>query len=115
MSRIAEKGMFSIWDAHRGFNQIMNTLEAVVKAAFEYKGGHWMSWRMLFGCTNAPATFARNMDPTIAETKAALKEKAPDQDMDNYYNDCILSGPSEDWLGHICATAIFLDVAVRHG
>src|SRR5436189_6284280 len=107
--------MFSMWDADRGFNQITNTLRAALRAAFEHKGGHWMSWRMLVGCTNAPATFARNMDPTITETKAELKEKNPEQDLDNYYDDCILSGPSEDWLGCLRATAICLNVAIKHG
>ena len=115
LRRFAGKGTFSIWDADRGFNQIMNTLEAALKAAFEHKGGHWMSWRMLFDCTNAPITFARNINPMIAETKEDLKEQAPDQAMDNYYDDCILSGPSDDWLGHLHATAIFLSIAILHG
>jgi hypothetical protein len=92
----------------------MNTLEAALKMAFEYKGGHWMSWRMLFGCTNALATFARNMNSTITETKEALTLRAPNQDMDNYYNDCILSGPSDNWLSHLHATVIFLSIAVSH-
>lgn len=40
LSRFSGKGMFSIWDADRGFNQIMNTLRAALRAAFEYKDGH---------------------------------------------------------------------------
>jgi hypothetical protein len=52
--------------------------------------------RMLFGYTNTLATVARNMAPMIAETKAMFKGKAPDQDMDNHYDDCILSDSLED-------------------
>jgi hypothetical protein len=114
LSRFSGKGMFSIWDVDRGCNQIMNTLRAALRAAFECQGVHWMSWRTLFGCTNAPATFARNMDPTITETKAELKGKTSDQELDNYYADYILSGPSEDWLGRLKATAIFLNIAIKH-
>ena len=115
LRRFAGKGRFSVWDADRGFNQILNTLDAACKAAFEYQGGHWMSKRMLFGLTNAPATFARNMDPTISEVKEQFKEHIPDQDVDNYYDDTTISGPGDDWLGHLRATESFLIIAMRHG
>ena len=115
LRRFAGKGRFSVWDADRGFNQILNTIEAACKAAFEYRGGHWMSKRMLFGLTNAPATFARNMDPTISEVKEQFKRHILDQDIDNYYDDTTISGPSGDWLGHLRATESFLIIAMRHG
>ena len=70
---------------------------------------------MSFSTTNAPATFAHNMAPTIKDIKAELKEKTPDQDVDNYYDDCIQSGPAEDWLGCLKATDIFLSKAMQHG
>jgi len=94
--RFSGKGRFSVWAADRGVNQILNIMEAACKAAFEYRGGHWMSKRMLFGLTNAPATFAHNMDLMISEVKEQLKEHIPDQDIDNYYNDTTISGPGDD-------------------
>jgi DNA-binding transcriptional regulator YhcF (GntR family) len=36
LSRLAGKGMFCIWDADRGFNQITATSRAAQRAAFEY-------------------------------------------------------------------------------
>ena len=111
LSRFAGKGMFCLWDADRGFNQITATVRAAHRAAFEHLEELWMSWRMSFGTTNAPATFARNMVPTIKDVKTELKGKVPDQDVDNYYDDCIQSGPAEDWLGCLKATDIFLNKA----
>jgi len=69
--RFSGKGRFSVWAADRSVNQILNIMEAACKAAFEYRGGHWMSKRMLFGWTNAPATFAHNMDLMIFRSKGA--------------------------------------------
>ena len=114
-SKMSGKGLFSMWDADRGFCQIMMTGAAMRKAAFEYKKRHYMSQRMLFGLTGAPATFNRNNEPTIRETKERLSTEAADQDIDNYFDDNIISGPENSWLGHLKATVAFLEVAISHG
>ena len=74
-----------------------------------------MSLRMLFGLTGAPATFNRNNEPTIRETKECLITEAPDHDIDNYFDDIIISGPENSWLGHLKATIAFLEVPISHG
>src|SRR5271169_6474701 len=91
------------------------TPDAMVKAAFEYMKRHYMSRRMLFGLTGAPATFCRNNEPTIRETKERLIIEAPDHDIDNYFDDNIISGPEGSWLAHLKATIAFLEVAISHG
>jgi len=58
--------------------------------AFESKKRHYMSQCMLFGLTGAPATFNRNNEPTIRETKEHLITGTPDQDIDNYFDDNII-------------------------
>jgi RNase H-like domain found in reverse transcriptase/Reverse transcriptase (RNA-dependent DNA polymerase) len=115
LRRFAGKGMFSVWDADCGFNQIINTSGAAEKAAFEFLRRLYNSLRMLFGCTNSPATFARNMDPTVQEVRQALKSANLLQDLNNYFDDCILSGPSDEWQNHLRATSTFLEIAIRYG
>jgi len=107
--------MFCIWDPDCGFNQITATSQAAHRAAFEYLEELWMSSRMSFGTTNAPAIFACNMAPTIKDIKVELKEKVLNHDVDNYYDDCIQSGLVEDWLGCLKATDIFFSKAMQHG
>ena len=114
-SKMSGKGLFSMWDADRGFCQIIMAQDAMVKAAFEYVKRHYMSRRMLFGLTGAPATFCRNNEPTIRETKERLVAEAPDHDIDNYFDDNIISGTEGSWMGHLKATIAFLEVAMSHG
>ena len=114
-SKMSGKGLFSMWDADRGFFQIIMAWLAMRRAAFEYKKRHYMSLRMLFGLTGAPATFCRNNEPTIQETKERLVTEAPDHDIDNYFDDNIISGPEDSWLGYLKATTAFLEVAISHG
>src|SRR5436190_12046306 len=73
-----------------------------------------LSLRMLFGLTGAPATFCRNNEPTIRETKERLVTEALDHAIDNYFDDNIISGPENSWLGHLKATIAFLEVALSH-
>src|SRR5436189_2876914 len=114
-SKMSGKGLFSMWDADRGFCQIMMACTAMRKVAFEYKKRHYMSQCMLFGLTGAPATFNRNNESTIREAKEHLTTEAADQDIDNYFDDNIISGLENSWLGHLKATVAFLEVAISHG
>ena len=63
----------------------------------------------------APATFNRNNEPTIRETKECLITEASDHDIDNYFDDNIISGSEDSWLGHLKAMIVFLEVAISHG
>src|SRR5271167_2312884 len=85
------------------------------KAAFEYKKCHYMSQRMLFGLIEALATFNRNNEPTIRETKERLIIATSNYDIDNYFDDNIISRPEGSWLGHLKAMIAFLEVAISHG
>src|SRR5271167_3546316 len=108
-SKMSGKGLFSMWDADRGFFQIVMTWAVMRKAAFEYKKRHYMSQCMLFGLTGAPATFNRNNEPTIRETKKRLIIETSDYDIDNYFDDNIISGLEGSWLGHLKAMIAFLE------
>ena len=92
LNKMSGKGLISIWDADRGYYQIIMDRDASRKAAFEYKNRHYMSLRMLFGLSTAAATFDRNNEPTIRATKERLEAEVPDHDIDNYFDDNIISG-----------------------
>jgi hypothetical protein len=111
-AKLAGLGIFSIWDADRGFMQIINEKEAMLRAAFELFGRHYMSGRMLFGNCTAPSTFLRNMDPVVEETQ---EEIPPDDVVENYYDDCLAGSPPGAWDSHLATTEAFLRVAQRHG
>ena len=50
---------------------------------------------MLFDLTNAFAIFNRNNEPTIRETKKHLIIETSNHDIDNYFDDNIISRPED--------------------
>lgn len=63
------KGRVAAFDADRGFNQIVQTLEAARHYAWEMFGKLWVSNRLLFGPINGPAIFQRNSDVLLETLK----------------------------------------------
>ena len=74
-----------------------------------------MSQCMLFGLIEAPATFNHNNEPTIQKTKERFITEAPNYDIDNYFDNNIISETKGSWLSHLKATIAFLEVAISHG
>lgn len=94
----AWKAEFDLWfscDADWGFLQIVCKPSSIKHMAFELFHKLFVSTRMLFGCLNGPAVFARNTDVMLRYLK--FKERS----VLNYFDD-ILGGSSKklgnsDW------------------
>ena len=123
MSNLSGKGRFSVFDADRGYFQILHTPRAMRRAAFELLGRLYYSTRMLFGEVMALATFMRNMSPLVDETRELFKvdpktDRGSDvkfTDVDNYFNDVILSGHADSLTHHLCTINVFLSSVIKRG
>ena len=61
------------------------------------------------------ATFDQNNEPMIWAMKERLEAEVPDHDINNYFDNNIISGMAGSWLGHLQATSIFLKIECSHG
>ena len=114
-SCLAGDAIFSMWDADRGFNQIINDVFTMYAMSFQRLRQLLMSLRMLFGGVTCGATFLRNMAIVVEKLANLLREEKSDQKVHSYYDDVILSGPQNSYLGHLKAIKAFLEVSRQHG
>ena len=73
-----------------------------------------MSRYILFDLMRIFIIFCCNNEFIIRETKKRFITEESNHDIDNYFDDNIISGPEGSWLGHLQATSIFLEIARSH-
>ena len=84
------------------------------KVIFEYKKYHYMNQCMLFDLIDTPMIFNRNNESIIRETKKYLIMKVSNHDIDNYFNDNIISRFKNSWFDYLKIMITFLEIIISY-